>query len=117
MELKIFFKLMILDVYQSEDLKWAKESMGLLEDRCEVEATYRRRSSSFLDWPLDLLGHPLVPPAIVEALNCPNRCSNQGVCLSHGCLCQSGFSGSDCSLMDGISRFVCFALILNKMYS
>ena len=105
---------MILDVYQSEDPKWAKESMGLLEDRCEVEATYRRRSSSYLDWPLDLLGHPLVPPAIVEALNCPNRCSNQGVCLSHGCLCQSGFSGSDCSLMDGISRLFIYFFFLIK---
>ena len=61
-----------------------------------MEATYRQSN-----WSRDLLGHSIVPPPIVEALNCPNRCSHQGVCLQFGCVCQPGFSGIDCSLMDG----------------
>lgn len=84
---------------RNEDLTWAQEALGLLEDQCEVEASYQRTS----DWSRDLLGHQAVSPAIIEALNCPNRCSYQGVCLSFGCVCQPGFSGSDCSLMDGNS--------------
>lgn len=89
------------DVSRNEDPTWAQESLGLLEDQCEVEATYRRAS----DWPRNLLGRPVIPPVIVEALNCPNRCSHQGVCLPYGCVCQPGFYGSDCSLMDGIKSF------------
>ncbi|XP_045033419.1 von Willebrand factor D and EGF domain-containing protein isoform X2 [Daphnia magna] len=84
------------DVSRNEDPAWAQESLGLLEDQCEVEATYRRAS----DWPRNILGRPVIPPIIIEALNCPNRCSHQGVCLPYGCVCQPGFYGSDCSLMD-----------------
>ena len=86
------------DVGRNEDPAWAQDSLGLLEDQCEVEATYRRAS----EWRRDLLGRPAISPAIVEALNCPNRCSHQGVCLPYGCVCQPGFHASDCSLMDGM---------------
>lgn len=53
------------------------------------------------DWPVDVMGRAALPDAIVEALNCPDRCSGHGVCLHLGCVCQAGFSGIDCSLMDG----------------
>ena len=82
---------------ENEDAGWAEQSLGLLEDECEVEATYRQST-----WARDLFGRPVVPAAVAEALNCPNRCSHHGVCLQFGCVCQLGFSGSDCSVMDGI---------------
>lgn len=35
---------------------------------------------------------------IIVGQTCPNSCSGHGSCSSSGCLCQSGWGGSDCSL-------------------
>ena len=85
-----------VDVSRSEALWWARESLALLEDQCEIEATYRQSN-----WSRDLLGYVIIPHSIIEALNCPNHCSQRGVCLHFGCVCQPGFSGLDCGQMDG----------------
>ena len=56
------FTLCILDVSRNADLNWAQDSLGLLEDQCEIEATYRRST----DWAKDFLGRLVLPPVIVE---------------------------------------------------
>ena len=43
-----------------------------------------------------------VVAAAKEALKCTNNCSNRGTCAANGCICNTGFTGAGCTLVDEV---------------
>ena len=83
------------DIQLTDDFSWSDQAIPLLENQCEAAVIADRTL-----WKMNTFELPMnmVPPEnIVRALNCPNNCSNQGVCSKLGCVCLPGYSTHDCS--------------------
>lgn len=92
----ITWNLLSTDVTLMDDVNWASYAIPMLEDMCEESAIRKR-----MNWQKDQFGNWVLPQEVIDALNCPNSCSGNGVCLEFGCVCNPGFSSNDCSVLEG----------------
>lgn len=91
------------DIQLTDDPTWRFEAIPLLENLCEAAI---ERTGKIMRKRKDL----------ESILNCPNNCSQNGICEVYGCRCNDGFKDVDCSKEEG--QYMCLVLIhINKKFS
>ena len=86
-------------------------ALSLIETQCEA-AIVRQYGGQFVGWEeVDL------PERLIHVLNCPNLCSNHGLCNGRECLCDAGYTGIDCSVLESKTTPISYIINIFPAYN